>query len=199
MKNYFIGITLAQTSSVDSGIVVTDRHNQIIYMDKLYTMNDVKFFIENFSSLNDSHICISIPYDNTLINGKWRLTAKFYHPINSNKYMLNRDNWTQRLSTRGCDFFKELSENGISINRFDIYMTRLALGLISHLKERSPADCKFLQNCLKMDYGFSNLPVNMVPMAQLEAILGAVLARRIDDNISSKPIFTYHDLDVIQV
>ena len=199
MKNYFIGITLAQSSSVDSGVVVTDRNNQIIYMDKLYTMQDVRFFLENFSSLKDSHVCVSLPQDNTLINGKWRLMAKFYHRVNSNEHVLNRDNWTQRLSTRGCDFFKELKDKGISINRFDVYMTRQALGLISHLKDRSPADCKFLQNCLKLDYGYTNLPSNMVPMAQLEAILGSVLARRIDDKKSKTPIFTYHDIDVIQI
>lgn len=199
MKNYFIGLTLASNSTVDSGIVVVDRFNKIIYMDKLYTMNDIKFFFENFSSLKESHICVSIPKDNTLINGKWRLLSKIYHMVNSNEHILNRDNWVQRFSNRGCDFFAELKNQGVSINRFDVYLTRQAFGLVSHLKDRSPADCKFLQNTLKMNYGFENLPSNMMPMAQIEAILGAILARRIDDGKAEKPVFTYKDIDVIKI
>ena len=198
MKNYFIGLMLAPASTVDSGVVVVDRNNDIIYMDKLYTMNDVRFFFENFSSLKDSHVCVSIPKDNTLINGKWRLMSKFYHLVNSNEHIINRDNWIQRFSTRGCDYFNELKSRGININRFDVYLTRQAFGLVSHLKDRSPADCKFLQNTLKMDYDFDNLPSNMVPMAQLEAILGALLAKRLDDGVSESPIFTYKGLDVIR-
>lgn len=198
MKNYFIGLTLAQASSVDSGVAVLDRNNEIIFMDKLYTMNDVRFFFENFSSLKDSQLCVSIPYDNTLINGKWRLMSKFYQTVNFNANILNRDNWTQRFSNRGCDFLNELVEQGISVKRFDIYLTRQAFGLVSHLKDRSPADCKFLQTTLKMEYGFETLPTNMIPMAQLEAIVGALLARRIDNGKCEKPIFKFNDIDVIK-
>ena len=198
MKNYFIGISLAQNSSTDSGVAVVDRNNDIIFMDKLYTMNDVRFFLENFSSLKDSQLCISIPQDSTLINGKWRLMSKFYHLVNSNDKIMNRDNWTQRFSTRGCDLFNELKEQGISICRFDIFMSRQALGLVSHMKDRSPADCKFLQTTLKMTYGFESLPNNMVPVAQLEALIGAILARKIDDKKSENPIFEYHGLQVIK-
>ena len=198
MKNYFIGLTLTPTSTLDSGVVVVDRNNEIIFMDKIYTMNDVRFFFENFSSLKDSQVCISIPQDNTLINGKWRLMSKFYHTVNLNNHILNRDNWTQRYSTRGCELINEMISKGISISRYNIYLTRQAMGLISHLKDRSPADCKFLQSTLKMTYGFNNLPNNMIPMAQLEAIVGALLARRIDDGLAEKPIFKYQNVDVIK-
>lgn len=198
MKNYFIGITLAQTSSIDSGVAIIDRNNEIIFMDKFYTMNDIQLFLENFSSLKDSHICVSIPQDNTLINGKWRLMSKFYQQINTNEHILNRDNWTQRFSSRGCDFFKTLIEKGICINRFNIYLTRQAFELVSHLKERSPMDCKFLQTTLKLKYGFDSLPSNMIPMAQLEALTGAMLAKRIDDGVSEKAIFKFNDIDVIK-
>ncbi len=198
MKNYFIGLTLAPTSSVDSGVTILDRNNEIIFMDKLYTMNDVQFFFENFSSLKESQICVSIPHDNTLINGKWRLMSKFYHLVNSNTNILNRENWTQRFSHRGCELFSSLKNQGISISRYDIYLARQAFGLVSHLKDRSPADCKFLQITLKMMYGFNNLPSNMVPMAQLEALVGAILARRIDDNICEKPVFKFNELNVFK-
>ena len=54
MKNYFVGLTLAPNSTIESGIAVVDKNNEIIYMDKLFTMNDVRHFFENFSSLKDS-------------------------------------------------------------------------------------------------------------------------------------------------
>ena len=197
MKNYYIGLTLAQTSTIDSGIAVVDRNNDIIFMDKLYTIEDVRFFFENFSSLKDSQICVSMPKDNTLINGKWRLMSKFYQMVNTNDRILNRENWTQRFSNRGCDLLNNLVEQGVSITRFDVYLARQALNLVSHLKDRSPADCKFLQNTLRMNYGFETLPVNMVPMAQLEALVGAVLARRVDEG-KSKTLFKFNNLDVIK-
>lgn len=197
MKNYFIGLMLAQSSTIDSGVTVIDRDNNIIFMDKLYTINDIEFFLNNFSSLKDSQLCVSIPQDNTLIDGKWRLLAKFYQTVNMNHHIPNTNNWTRRLSTRGCDMLRGFVEKGISISRYDIYLTRQALNLVSHLKQRSPADCKFLQTTLKNDWGFSSLPSNMLPMAQLEALTGAILARRIDDKTSKSPVFKYEGIDVI--
>jgi len=178
---------------------VVDRNNEIIFMDKFYTIDDIKHFLLNFSSLKDAYLCVSLPKDNTMINGKWRLVSKGYQMVNFNKNIQNRENWTQRFSSRGSEFFRVLAEEkGISISRFDIYSTRGAMNLVSHLKERSPADCKFLQNILKMDYGFYNLPSNMVPMAQLEALIGAILARRIDSGLASAPFFKFQNLDVIR-
>ena len=124
--------------------------------------------------------------------------SKFYQMVNTNANILNRDNWTQRFSNRGCDFLKELIENNINVKRFDIYLTRQAFGLVSHIKDRSPADCKFLQTTLKMNYGFETLPSNMIPMAQLEALVGAMLARRFDDGLCEKPIFKFNEIDVIK-
>ena len=48
--------------------------------------------------------------------------------------------------------------------------------LNSCFKERSPADCKFLQQALTNEWGIE-LPQNMMPMSQLEAIVGAILAK----------------------
>ena len=46
-------------------------------------------------------------------------------------------------------------------------------------KERTPIDCKSLQDTLRMKYDMRELPVNMLPVAQLEAILGALLGQMI--------------------
>ena len=66
-------------------------------------------------------------------------------------------------------------------------------------KERSPADCKFLQQTLRIEWGL-DLPANMMPMAQLEAIVGAILAKentKHPENI--KVVSCFKDMNVIDV
>ena len=113
--------------------------------------------------------------------------------------MHNRDGWTHRYSTRGCEYFKSLSEEGIPVDRFELYLTRQSMHLNSCYKERSPADCKFLQQTLHYEWGL-DLPVNMMPMSQLEAIIGALLAREKSQNPNNiRKISNFKDFDVIDI
>lgn len=179
--NYFIGLSLASNSTMDSGVAVLDSDNNLIMLDKLYKMNDVIFFFDNFSSLNYSKICVSLPNDRTMLEGKWRICGKQYQMVSTNQNILNRNNWTQRYSTRSCDYFNSLVEKGISVDRFELFMTRQTMHLDSCYKDRSPADCKFLQQVLKTEWNI-DLPSNMMPMSQMEAIVGALLARESVNN-----------------
>lgn len=197
--NYYIGLSLAASSGMDSGIAVLDEDNTLILVDKLYTMNDVMFFFDNFSSLKYSKICISLVWDRTMLNGKWRILGKPYQMVATNPLIPNREGWTQRYSTRGCEYFKSLSEKGVEINRFELYLTRQSMHLNSCYKERSPADCKFLQQTLRNEWQL-DLPSNMMPMSQLEAIVGAILAKentKNSDNI--KALSHFRDMNVIDV
>lgn len=197
--NYYVGLSLTAGSTLDSGLAVLDEDYNLIMVDKLYKMSDVIFFFENFSSLKQSKLCVSLPWDRTLLNGKWRILSKPYQLVSTNEHMPNIDNWTQRYSTRGCDFFNGLIEEGIEVNRFELYLTRQSLHLNSCYRERTPADCKFLQQVLTNEWGI-DLPVNMMPMSQLEAIVGAILAMentKNPDNI--KQLFTFRGQRVIDV
>lgn len=203
MKHYFIGLMLASGANSDSGIAILDRNNEIILLDKLFTMQDIQHFFENFSSLKNSQICISLPTDNTMLNGKWKVISKLYQIMRLNNKLPNTNNWTQRHSSRGSDYFKSLIEQGVEINRFELYHTRQALNLNSYFKERTPADCKALQSALKLQYGFASLPSNMMPMSQLEALVGAILARKFDDETSTnkrikEQIFEFNGIPVIR-
>ena len=131
-----------------------------------------------------------------MLEGKWRVLSKHYQLIHTLGNFPNKDNWMQRFSTRGCDLFNNLKENGAEIFRFEVFLTRQKLNLYSNFKERSSADCKFLQGILKSEYGFEEMPSNMVPVAQLEAIVGTILAEKYLKN-KTKPIFQFKNLDVI--
>ena len=134
-----------------------------------------------------------------MLNGKWRILGKPYQMVATNPLIPNREGWTQRYSTRGCEYFKSLMEKGAEINRFELYLTRQSLHLNSCYKERSPADCKFLQQTLKNEWHI-DLPSNMMPMSQLEAIVGAILAKENAKNPENiKFLSHFRDANVIDV
>ena len=198
MEHYFIGLALSPGANNETGIAILDKNNEIILVDKLFSMQDIQHFFENFSSLKNSQVCISLPWDNTMLNGKWRILSKPYQMVMSSDKLRNKDNWTQRYSNRGSDYFNTLIAQGAKINRLELYLTRQALKLESGYKERSPSDCKALQNALKTQYGFRTIPTNMMPMAQLEAIVGAILARNISEGNDAKPLFEFQGVPVVR-
>jgi len=199
MITHCIGLSLAPNSSVESGVAVREiASGKLIYMDKLFSINDIALFFENYTNLKNSIILVSLPWDNSMLEGKWRVLSKPYQLINEHGNFINKDNWTQRFSTRGAELLSDLKMKCSEIYRFEIYLTRQKLNLYSNFKEHSTADCKFLQSSLKNDYGFEELPTNMIPAAQLEAIVGTVLAEK-KLHSETKKIFEYKGLDVINV
>lgn len=200
MITHAAGLSLGASSSIESGVAVMEiATHKLIYVDKLFSINDIQLFFENYTSLNNTAFCISLPWDNTMLEGKWRVLSKQYQLIHNDKEMfLNRDNWMQRFSTRGCELFSSLVEQGVNITRFEVYLARQKLNLYSNYKERSSADCKFLQAILKQEYGFQDLPSNMMPMGELEAIVGVLLAEKSLQGKTTN-IFEYKGLNVINL
>lgn len=200
MIQYSVGMSLGPSSSVESGVAVREiTTGKLIYVDKLFSMSDVQLFFDNYSSIQNSVFCISLPWDNTMMEGKWRVLSKPYQLIHENEdRFLNRDNWMQRFAPRGSELFMKLKEEGADISRFEVYLTRQKFNLYSNFKERSSADCKFLQSALKYEYNFDSLPANMMPVAQLEAIVGCLLGEEKLKNNTGK-IFEFRGLDVINL
>ena len=198
MITHAVGLSLGAASSIESGVAVREiSTGKLIHVDKLFSMNDIQLFFDNYTSLKNSVICVSLPWDNTMLEGKWRVQSKQYQLIhNDSEMFLNRDNWMQRFSGRGSELLSNLQEQGVDVNRFEVYLTRQKLNLYSNYKERSSADCKFLQGALKFEYGFDELPTNMMPAAQLEAIIGTLLAEE-KLNGNTKEIFEFKGLSVI--
>lgn len=199
MITHLVGLSLGPTSAIESGIAIREAQTgKLIYLDKLFSMSDIELFFKNYTSLKNSVICISLPWDNTMLDGKWRVLSKPYQLIHTLGNFPNSENWMQRFSPRGSELFRDLASQGADISRFEVYLSRQKLNLYSNYKERSSADCKFLQSILKCEYGFEELPSNMMPVAQLEAIIGTVLAQEKLKNNTAK-IFEFKNLDVINI
>ena len=202
LKTSFIGISLAGLSTIESAVAVLDKNLNIIMLDKLFSMSDVKYFLDNFPGKQNALILVSVPENEVMISHKWKYSSRTYHPVNLNKKMMNRDGWANRFSTRGSEYFKELNDSGVDIYRFDINNLKRALGNGYAFRERTPFDCKSLQDTLRVCYDMRELPVNMLPVAQLEAILGAFLAQRIatqNPEFEYKQIGEYENLSVLGV
>ncbi len=200
-KIFFIGISLGQTSNYDSGVAVLNNNSDIILLDKLYSSEDFSAFFKNFNSLQDSVIAVSLPGDNSLLEGKWRIQTKNYQMVSSG-FEIDANQWTNRISKRECDTFLDLKMEGCEIFRYFNFQLRNSYGFSPYFQERSSLDCKSLQTALKVKYDF-DLPDNMLPASNLEAILGAVFARDIylgSDNggVTTKTIAEFCELEVLQ-
>ena len=200
MITHAVGLSLGASSSIESGVAIREiSTGKLIHVDKLFSMSDVQLFFDNYPSLKNSAVCVSLPWDNTMLEGKWRVMSKQYQLIHSYEdAFINKDNWMQRFSTRGCELFSKIRDSGCDITRFEVYLARQKLHLYSNYKERSSADCKFLQSALKMEHGFTELPNNMMPVAQLEAIIGTLLAQAKLENKTTE-IFEFKGLSVINL
>ena len=61
MIEYYVGLSLAPSATIETGIAVLDQNNTMILVDKFFTMKDVQHFFDNYSSVFS---CCSISPNN---------------------------------------------------------------------------------------------------------------------------------------
>lgn len=199
-KLYFVGISLGSSSNNETGVAVLDKEGNIVTLDKLFSMEDIRFFLKRFVGKQNAIFNIAIPENPLMLNAKWKLMSRQYQLVKSSELINQDSDWIQRYSHRGCDVFSELRNSGIDVFRYDIHELKSSLGLSGIYKDRSPVDCKALQSALKFRFGFNSLPSNMLPVSQLEAILGAYLGLIMTSNKTGyecKVRSEYKDIPVI--
>lgn len=195
-ESFFIGLALSNSSSYDSSVCVLDRNSNIVLLDKFYFAQDIEFFFQNSPYISNSAICASVAYDNKLLEGKWRIHSKNYKML-EDKFKINRNDWTNRISSRCSDVFKNLKNKDIKIIRADINQLRQAYGLNSHYLSRTSIDCKNLQTSLKLKYDFEQMPDNMLPASALESIICAMFALEYANNIQTTTLFEIDEIPVL--
>lgn len=195
-ENFFIGLSLSNSSNYDSSVCVLDRAGKIILLDKFYFAQDIDYFFENSPYISSSVVAASVAYDNSMLDGKWRIHSKNYKAL-FDHFKINRANWTNRLSNRCQETFNTLIKRGIKVIRCDINQLRQAYGLYPYSLSRTSIDCKNLQTSLKIKYNFSELPDNMLPASSLEAIIIAMFAMEFVNNTHYKEIFSIDNIPVL--
>ena len=131
---YYLGISMAPASTVDTGVAIMDSFGKIILVDKLYSMKDIQFFLDNYSSLKQSHICISLPWDNSMLEGKWRILSKPYQMVQSNEHFLNREKSRKnltRINLMQNDYFNKSVKMVVNQN-FITIIKEVAIRIIKH-------------------------------------------------------------------
>lgn len=194
-QNFYIGVSLSNSSNYDSSICVLDRNSDIIFLDKFYFAQDIDYFFENTPYLFQSAVAFSVAYDNKLLEGKWRIHSKNYKPL-FDKFKVNKDNWTNRISKRCVDTIQKIKNKNIEIIRCDVNQLRTSYGLDAYCQAGTSYDCKDLQIALKIKYGFNKMPDNMLSSSNLEAIICAMFIKDYVEGIETKEMF---DIDSIPV
>ena len=197
----YIGITIGENASCDSGICILNPNNEIIRIDKAYSIEELNDCVKRIAGKNNSVICVDMPEYYEMLNGKWRVVSKSTRPFNlsdiNHKW---KENWTSRYSDRGSDFYRKLQKENYHVYRYCSNFTKTILELHPYMKERTPAGCKFLQASIKEKLGIKNFPPNMVPVSVLDAILGAYIAKTIANGKEGKDYhycFKYKDIDIV--
>ena len=196
-ENFFIGLSLSNSSNYDSSICVLDRNSNIILIDKFYYADDIDYFFENSPYTKNSIICATVTYDNKMLEGKWRIHSKNYKML-GDKFKINRDGWTNRISKRCCETFKKLQKQGVKVIRSDINQLRSSYGLDSYFLSRTSVDCKTLQTSLKLKFNFQSLPDNMLSASALESIICALFAMECANEAKTKEIYKIEDIPVLE-
>ena len=195
-ENFFIGLSLSNSSNYDSSVCVMDRNANIILIDKFYFANDIEYFLENSPYISNSVLCASIAYDNKILEGKWRIHSKNYKML-GDYFKINRDDWTNRVSKRCTGALSNLYRKGIRVIRADINQLRQAYKLQSYYLEGTSIDCKNLQALLKLKFDFLQLPDNMLPSSALQAILCSIFSIEYANNIKTSKIYEVGEIPVL--
>ena len=199
MQNNFhsIGLSLAPNSNHNSAICVLDNNKKIVHLDKLFFTDDIKLFFENSPYVKNSVVVVSLPFDESLLDGKWRIHSKNYKMI-SELFDINKNNWTNRINDRLKDLLLNLNKEKCKVFRCNINLLRQAYGLNPNYLEKTSLDCKSFQSGLRIKYGFNIMSDNLLPAANLEAILCAMFAYDIKENkIQTKEIANYLGIKVL--
>ena len=198
-KFHYIGLSISHAATEETGIAVLDSDLNLLRLDKIYRLNDIKFFLDNFCGKNGAVIAADIPPNQMFLIGKWRQEAKHYKSFSVGTSYNSDQQWSKRQSTRGSDLCTKLTEEGYEVIRYNYVYSKQSMGLATPLQESTPMACKYLQDMLREKLGISGLPSNMIPLSSLKAVVGAYIAWQTKNGVESedfRKINTFGDLPV---
>lgn len=199
-KQCFIGISLSPNSQTESGIAVIDKDLNLLRVDKVFNVSDFELLIRNLAPLTSIVVCVDLPRNHIMLNGKWRIESKTTRSFKVNNFENSRNDWTDRFSERGDDLCKILNKLGVDTYRYYCYFAKNQLKLVPPYRSRSPLACKYLQMIIQNNLKISGLPTNLLALSGLDAMVGAYTSWRIamtQENIGYKQIGMFNNNQII--
>jgi len=199
-KLCFVGISLGESGSAETGIAVLDRNLNLLRVDKSYNLSDLKLSLNKLAPPKSIVACIGLPRNVMMLNGKWRIESKQTQPLNQGLMENSKHAWVQRFSDRGSELCKIYKEEGMDIFRYNSYYTKNMLYLNPPYRSKSPIACKYLQMIIETRLGVSGMPTNLIPLPALNAVIGAYTAWKIatsEENVGYKQIGSHKNMPVV--
>jgi len=201
-RTAFIGISMGESGSVETGIAMLDKDLNLVRVDKSFNLSDLKSNLAHIAPPDNTIACISMPRNMMMLNGKWRIESKHTKPFTLGSYDSKKHLWTQRYSDRGSEFCKTLQDEGAEVFRYNSEFTKNFLSFNPPFKSRSPAACKYLQMVIEKDLGIRGMPSNLIPLPAMNAILGAYTSWKLafgEENTDYKQISSHKGMPLIAV
>lgn len=199
-KLCFVGVSLGESGSVETGIAVIDKNLNLIRVDKSYNLSDLKLNLAKIAPPESIVACVGIPRNIMMLNGKWRIESKLTRSLKLGNFESSKYNWTQRFSDRGSELCKSFREEGMEVFRYNCDYTKNTLQLNPPYRSRTPAACKYLQMIIENKLNISGLPSNLLPLPAMNAIIGAFTAWKLatsEENEGYRQIGTHKTIPVI--
>lgn len=175
-KYYFVGVSVSPTVSIETGIAVLDRDLNLMRVDKLYNLNELVPYLSNLGPSQNIMACVDLPKNLTMLNGKWKIQARYNRIFKINKSEIGDFSWAQRFSDRGSEICNLLNSANVETYRYYSYFTKNSLHLTAPFKQRSPEACKHLQMSIQSVLNVKGMPQNLIALSGLDAIVGAYTA-----------------------
>lgn len=178
-KFCFVGISLSSSSLNESGIAVLDRNLNLIRTDKIFHIKEIEQYIKNLAPADSMIICVDLPKNSSMVNGKWRMEARYNNAFKLNDITDSSFDWADRFSDRGSDLCETFNSLDMDTLRYYSYFTKNMLKLNPPYKSRSPVACKYLQMIIQNNLRISGISSNLLPLIGLDAIIGAYISWKI--------------------
>jgi hypothetical protein len=174
-KWWFVGIDLAPTDTLESGVVALDRTRSLMRMDKFTEDDEILAFLKNLSCSENILVVMDIP-KSLSIQSKWRQQELKMHPLSIRNSEKSATVPTERYCDRAQNFYAELEKLGILTFGFFTPHAKLRYNLNIPYRHRSSLGCRALQSSVKQCLGIQNIPSNLVASSVLDAMIAAYTA-----------------------
>ena len=176
-KWFFVGIDLAPNDGLETGVVVLNRHKEMMRMDKLTTDEQIICFVESLEPMANVVVAIDVP-KSLDIDGKWRQQEVKMFPLRLNPTELHPpgEKFTNRCSQRAWTLYHKLTERGACVFHYFNHHAKPRFELDIPFRTRTPRGCRALQAVIKTRLQLDDMPNNLAPSSVLDAMIGSYTA-----------------------